>query len=90
MEEVFAVKPPEHVASCNLDWKDELLDTPFWLHQSTTEDDRIESAPAVHNRNMRLGVRSGMPSPPTQHDWRARQMLETGMSVSPEECLLLY
>jgi hypothetical protein len=79
IEDLLAVKPPKHARSCHIQWRDDFLEAPFFESQSTTRVGRIETSAAFSRRNADLGIRAGMPEPPTQHDWRAEGLFKTGM-----------
>ncbi|KKY22682.1 putative carbonic anhydrase 2 [Phaeomoniella chlamydospora] len=70
IEDLLAIEPPKHARACHVRWKDEILETPFFISQSTTRVSRIETASEFSRRIASLGIRTGMPKPPTQHDWR--------------------
>ncbi|KID85245.1 hypothetical protein MAJ_11226, partial [Metarhizium majus ARSEF 297] len=56
--ELFSVQPPENLASCQIHWREDLLDTPFFLSQSKDTQDRIESAGAFSRRSEDVGIRA--------------------------------
>ena len=83
IESLLAVKPPKHTRSCHIHWRDDILKMPFFESQSQNRAGQIERAEAFGRRSGNLGIRVGMPEPPTQHDWRAEGLFKTGM----HECL---
>ncbi|KIW76905.1 hypothetical protein Z517_09349 [Fonsecaea pedrosoi CBS 271.37] len=57
---------------CKLQWKDELLDTPFFKALSTHNcEERIETATALNRRHRAWGLCTDYPKPLTTHDLRA-------------------
>ncbi|OAP53881.1 hypothetical protein AYL99_11903 [Fonsecaea erecta] len=83
IESLLAVKPPKHTTSCHIHWKDHILDTPFFESQALSRAGKIERAEAFGRRMKNLGIRAGMPEPPTQHDWRAEGLFKTAWFSIP-------
>ncbi|KAH8659479.1 hypothetical protein BGZ61DRAFT_499816 [Ilyonectria robusta] len=67
IEDLLTIVPPEDEMLV-LQWKDDLLETPFFKSQST---DNIETAAAFSHRQRLLGLRAGYATPPRHHDIRA-------------------
>ena len=67
LDELLAIVPPEGEL-LPLQWKEELLDRPFFVSDVTG---RIETAGAFSRRFRALGIRSGFTTPPRNHDFRA-------------------
>jgi hypothetical protein len=88
IEDLLAVEPQKHTRAYHIQWRDDILEAPFFESQSTTRVGRIETSGAFSRRNGDLGVRVGMPEPPTQHDWRAEGLFKTGTYAAvPYGCL---
>ncbi len=71
IDDLLKIMPREDETAI-LQWKDELLETPFFKRQST---DNIETANAFGNRQRRLGLRAGYAVPPRHHDIRAEGLI---------------
>ena len=67
-----------------LQWKDELLETPFFKSQST---DNIETATAFSERQRFLGLRAGYAVPPRNHDIRAEGLYLMSTDTMPPKSL---
>ncbi len=78
LEDLFSITPTQEQRAFQIHWKDELLDTPFFLGQSEKGAGKIESAGPFSTRHRELGRRAGFPEPPTVHDWRAEGPYLTG------------
>jgi hypothetical protein len=70
-EELFDIVPSSEDEVVQIHWKEELLDTPFFISQSTKGTDKIETAAAFSKRHPDLSRRAGFPKPSTIHNWRA-------------------
>jgi hypothetical protein len=84
LEELLALTPTEEQESFQIYWKDEVLDKPFYLAQSSKGAAKIESAGSFSARHRDLGLRAGFPQPPTIHDWRAEGLFLTGLFISKQ------
>jgi hypothetical protein len=82
--ELFGIVPSSEDEVVQIHWKEELLDTPFFVSQSTKGADKIETAAAFSKRHADLGRRAGFPKPPTIHNWRAEGLFLTG-TRQPED-----
>ncbi|KAF5965393.1 carbonic anhydrase 2 [Fusarium coicis] len=67
IDDLLAITPPEGEMWV-IQWKDHLLDTPFFRSQPGKD---IETAGAFSHRLRLLGLRAGYPTPPRHHDIRA-------------------
>jgi hypothetical protein len=78
-EELLGIVPPEG-EMLHLHWKEELLETPFFISEST---ERIETAGAFSKRLRSLGLRAGYPEPARNHDFRAEGLYWMSMYPIP-------
>jgi hypothetical protein len=78
LKEFLSITPIMEQRAFQIHWKEELLDTPFFLGQSTKGARKIESAGAYSKRHRDLGHRAGFPNPPIMHDWRAEGLYLIG------------
>ncbi|PQE10450.1 RTC4-like domain-containing isoform 2 protein [Rutstroemia sp. NJR-2017a BBW] len=78
LHELFATTPIQEHRAFQINWEEDLLDTPLFLNQSTKGTKRIENAGAFGSRHLECGIRAGFPVPPTIHDWRAEGLFLTG------------
>ncbi|KAK7428382.1 hypothetical protein QQZ08_005139 [Neonectria magnoliae] len=67
VEDLLKIVPTEGEMMV-IEWKEELLETPFFRSQSS---DGIETAGAFSHRQRLLGLRTGYATPPRNHDIRA-------------------
>ncbi|EXK83429.1 hypothetical protein FOQG_12291 [Fusarium oxysporum f. sp. raphani 54005] len=67
IDDLLSITPPEGEMWV-IQWKDHLLETPFFRSQSGKD---IETAGAFSHRLRSLGLRAGYPTPPRHHDIRA-------------------
>lgn len=67
IDDLLKIMPPEGEMMV-IEWKEELLETPFFRSQS---NDEIETAGAFSHRLRLLGLRAGYATPPRNHDIRA-------------------
>lgn len=67
IEDLLKIMPPEDEVMV-IEWREELLNTPFFRSQSS---DDIETASAFSHRLRLLGLRAGYATPPRNHDIRA-------------------
>lgn len=66
-EDLMAIEPPEDGELMPLPWKDELLETPFFINESTG---KIETANSYSNRDRDACRRAGYPDGIRNHDFR--------------------
>lgn len=78
IEELLRVVPSVQEALI-LEWKDELLEAPFFRNPSTGG---IETADAYSKRLRALGLRAGYATPPRGHDIRAEGLYLMSMYKS--------
>ncbi|KAM9874786.1 hypothetical protein VDGL01_11107 [Verticillium dahliae] len=72
IDDLLSIPPPPEGEMVALQWKKEVLDSPFFKSMSSrTTSGKIESAGSVSKRLRALGVRAGYTKPPTFHDFRA-------------------
>ena len=76
IEELLDIVPPEG-EMLHLQWKEGVLNTPFFKSMSARQ--KIEKANAFSFRLRALGIRTGYPRPPTIHDFRAEGLYWIGM-----------
>ena len=74
-DELLRIVPPEG-EMLQLHWKEEVLETPFFISEST---ERIETAGAFSKRLRSLGLRAGYPEPARNHDFRAEGLYRMSM-----------
>lgn len=67
VEDLLQIVPPAGEMLV-IEWKEELLETPFFRSQSSEE---IETAAAFSHRLRLWGLRAGYTTPPRPHDIRA-------------------
>ncbi|KND89402.1 hypothetical protein TOPH_06078, partial [Tolypocladium ophioglossoides CBS 100239] len=71
IEDLLALEPSEG-EMMHLQWRDSILDEPFFKSMSSRRTrGSIETAVAVRRRLRALGFRAGYANPPTIHDFRA-------------------
>jgi hypothetical protein len=74
LEALLRIVPPNG-EMMKLHWKTELLNTPFFLSDST---EKIESAASLSKRNQSVGLRAGMAVPVRNHDFRREGLYKMG------------
>ncbi|KAH7113182.1 hypothetical protein B0J11DRAFT_619325 [Dendryphion nanum] len=84
LQELLAVTPTQEHRAFQIHWKEDLLEAPVILNQSTKGAKRIENAGAFGSRHRECGIRAGFPVPPTIHDWRAEGLFLTDKHYSPD------
>lgn len=74
---------PEDDEMLHLQWKESILDRPFFKTMSSRRGEgKIELAGTLSKRLHDLGVRAGYMRPPTVHDFRAEGLYWIGRSRS--------
>jgi len=83
-EDLMAIEPPEDGELMPLPWKDELLETPFFINESTG---KIETANSYSNRDRDACRRAGYPDGIRNHDFRREGLHQISTCrMSPRLC----
>jgi len=75
-EDLTAIEPPEDGELMPLSWKDEFLEAPFFMNESTG---KIETANSYSNRDRDACRRAGYPNGIRNHDFRREGLHQISM-----------